>query len=64
MVSNEKILKLKEVTNIVGLSRSSVYTLVQRGDFPQPIKISVRSSGWLRSEIDQWIERRASSRVS
>lgn len=64
MASSEKILKLKEVVDIVGLSRSSVYTLIQRGEFPRPIKMSMRSSGWLRSEIETWIASRASSRVS
>lgn len=64
MTANEKILKLKEVSEIVALSRSSIYELVQKGDFPKPIKMSLRSSGWLLSEVEKWIELRASSRVS
>lgn len=64
MAGNEKILKLKQVIEIVGISRSSIYSLVQRGAFPKPIKISIRSSGWLLSEVERWIESRASSRIS
>ncbi|MBL1321302.1 MAG: AlpA family transcriptional regulator [Methylophaga sp.] len=55
---SEQILKLLEVTNTVSLSGSSVYRLVQDGKFPPPIKLSERSSGWLKSEIDQWLEER------
>lgn len=64
MASNEKILKLNQVIEIVGMSRSSIYLMVQRHDFPMPIKISVRSSGWLQSEVEQWIQARASARIS
>ena len=64
MESGERVLKLKEVIAIVGISRSSIYALVQRGDFPAPIKLSLRSCGWLKSEIDRWIQVKASSRVS
>ncbi len=62
MGNNEKILKIHQVVEIVGISRSSVYNMVQRNDFPQPVKLGMRSSGWLQSEIDGWIAARASLR--
>jgi prophage regulatory protein len=54
----EQIRKLLEIKNRVGLSGSSIYRLIQEGKFPPPIKLSERSSGWLESEIDQWLEER------
>jgi len=60
--NNEKILKIHQVVEIVGISRSSVYTMIQRNDFPKPLKLGSRSSGWLKSEVDAWIESRASLR--
>lgn len=55
---SEQILKLLEVKNTVGLSGSSIYRLVHLGTFPPPIKLSERSSGWLQSEINQWLKDR------
>lgn len=55
---SEQILKLLEVKNTVGLSGSSVYRLIQDGKFPPPIKLSERSSGWLKSEIEFWLQER------
>lgn len=55
---SEQILKLEEVKTTVGLSSSSIYRLIQSGKFPAPIKLSERSSGWLKSEVSQWIDNR------
>jgi hypothetical protein len=33
-----------------------------RGEFPKRIYLSARKFGWLRSEIEQWIEERAAAR--
>lgn len=62
MENNEKILRLKEVIAIVGLGRSSIYQQIKRGAFPTQIKLSTKSSGWLKSEIENWIEMRAALR--
>lgn len=53
-----QILKLSEVKLISGLSASSVYRGAANGTFPKPIKLSERSSGWIKSEIDQWLKER------
>jgi prophage regulatory protein len=49
------ILRLPQVKIRVGLSRSSIYSAVSQGKFPQPIKLGIRSIGWLDSEIDTWL---------
>ena len=54
----EQIIKLSELKDIVGLSRSSIYRMSSEGKFPKPIKLGERSSGWLQSEVEQWIEER------
>ena len=53
-----QILKLLGVKKKVGLSGSSIYRLIQEGKFPSQIILAERSSGWLESEIDQWLEER------
>ena len=60
---NLKIMKRKDVENVTGLSRSSVYAKMENGTFPKAIKLSERSVGWLESEIQGWLnERIAASR--
>jgi prophage regulatory protein len=54
----KKILRLKELTCIVGLSRSSIYRLVSLGMFPAPIKIGVSAVGWDSADIDSWLTER------
>ena len=52
-----RILRLKQVAEIVGLGRSSIYRKVQEGKFPPPIKLgNARASGWLSTEVYIWIE--------
>jgi len=56
-IQAEKILKIKDVISITSLSRASVYRLAadSRSNFPKPVKISVRASGWKLSSITQWL---------
>lgn len=56
------ILKLPDVINICRLSKTSIYDAIKKGEFPAQVKLSIRSSGWLRSEIDQWLESKKRAR--
>ena len=49
-----RFLRLKEVLAICGKSRSSVYDAIKKGGFPKPVKLSGRSSAWIKSEVEQW----------
>jgi len=53
-----QILKLTDIKIATGLSGSSIYRMAKAGTFPSPIKLGQRSSGWVGSEIDQWLEDR------
>ena len=53
-----KILRMPEVKQRIGLSRSLIYLMVGRGEFPRPIKIGARASGWVEAEIDAWLAER------
>lgn len=49
------ILRRKDVEKATGLPRSSIYELMDRNEFPRPIKLSSKSVGWIESEIQSWI---------
>jgi len=50
------ILRLPNVINRTGLSRSSIYLRMASNEFPASISLGGRAVGWLESDINQWIE--------
>jgi len=56
------IIRLPQVVSLTGLCKSSIYSLIVKGEFPKQIKLTSRSSGWLESEVDQWISDRVAER--
>ena len=53
-----QIRKIGEVEQIVKLDKTSIYRMAKQGTFPLPIKLGERSSGWIESEIQEWLEDR------
>jgi prophage regulatory protein len=51
-----KILRLKDVTAAVGLSRSSIYSRLAEGSFPRPVKLGARAVGWYQSDVQAWLD--------
>lgn len=60
----ERFLRLTEVKTRTGLSRSSIYFYMNKGDFPQSINISANCVAWIESEIDEWMQNLISQRKS
>ena len=50
-----KILRQKCASEITGLSKSTIYYLISKEQFPHPIKLSAGTVGWLESDIFDWI---------
>ena len=50
-----QILKAKEVSNLIKISTTQIYRLINKGDFPRPYQISERSVGWRLSDIAEWL---------
>lgn len=63
-----RILRLKQVVEYVGLSRSTIYDILdpnsKRYDptFPRQVKLSIASVGWVAGEIEIWIESKIAQR--
>jgi prophage regulatory protein len=65
MLNSKNIIRLPRTIEKTGLSRSTIYMLLKRGEFPPKIKLSPRAMGFLESEVDAWIAGRiAASRVA
>jgi len=56
----QSILRLPKVIEKTGLSRSSIYLMMSKDEFPKPIFLSEsgRSVGWLETRIQDWINER------
>ena len=52
----ESLLRLPEVEAVVGLKKSKIYSLLQEGQFPAPVKLGPRSVRWRASAILKWID--------
>ena len=56
-VPRKKVLGAAEVYEKTGLSRRTVYRLLQAGQFPAPFSLpGLRKRVWLESTIDAWID--------
>ena len=53
----ERIIRRRAVCELVGLSYSSVYRRVRRGEFPAPIALGSggQAIGWFEAEVREWL---------
>lgn len=54
--SYDRLLRFSEIRKMIGLSRSTIWRLEKLGRFPKSRKISERATGWLLSEINEWLQ--------
>lgn len=50
-----RILKAKEVAERTSISIPHIRRLSRDGKFPKPIPLTENRSGWLESDVDEWI---------
>jgi len=51
----QNFVRLRSVIERTGLSRSTIYNLMAAGQFPKPVKISVRCVAWPEEALQLWI---------
>ena len=52
----ETLLRRPDVETRTGLSRSTIYEWMKRGEFPQPVKLGARVVAWRESDVTAWLE--------
>ena len=55
VVPQGNLLRQVEVTARTGMSRSTMYAKIERGDFPEPLRLGSRFSRWREGDVDDWI---------
>ena len=51
-----RILRRTEVLFMTGLATSTLYEMMEKGEFPKPIKLGRRAVGWRERDIMGWVE--------
>lgn len=59
---SKQLLRLPQVRERVGLSKSELYRLVGLGRFPRPIPLGDRARAWDADEVETWITARIAAR--
>lgn len=54
----DRILRMRDVLDCTGLSKSTLYRIIRDGEFPKPVRITSQLVGWRASVIQEWIESR------
>ena len=54
----ERIIGERECDAITDLSRTTRWRLMQRGEFPQKVRISPNRTGWRLSSVLDWLAQR------
>ncbi|EIU6778015.1 AlpA family transcriptional regulator [Vibrio parahaemolyticus] len=50
-----RFLRLDEVREKTGLSKSAIYNQIKKGEFPVSVPIGSRTVAWLESDINEWL---------
>lgn len=58
---NNKLLRLKQVKETTGLSKSTIYSRIAEGTFPKQIPLGPRLVVWVESDIQNWISEQVSA---
>ena len=58
---SQRIIRLPEVIQKTGLSRSSIYLRMSKQEFPKSISIGDRAVGCIEDDINNWVDARISA---
>ena len=59
--AQERLMRRAEVLRVTGLSRTSMYRLIAKLDFPRPVSLSAKTVGWPASQVNAWIAARVAA---
>ena len=51
----ECLIRIREVCLLIGVSRSTIYRMVDDGSFPKPLELGPRFKAWQKKTVINWI---------
>jgi prophage regulatory protein len=58
-----QILRLRQLEEITGYKRSTIYKKIAEGTMPKPISLGGRSVGWYWHAVEAWLQSPATYRA-
>ena len=53
-----KLLKVNDLTELLGIGRATLSKWRKDGTFPDPVKLGTKMVAWREEDIDAWLESR------
>ncbi len=57
-----RFISMSETLDRVGFSKTHIYRLINKGEFPKPVPLGRFKVAFLETEVDQWMESRLAAR--
>ena len=58
-----RMLRIKDLTQLLGVGRSSIYRMMKIGDFPAPVRLGVHTTCWPETEVHAWLNTKAGRNI-
>ena len=58
-----RFVRPREVLEMIGVSRTTLWRMVQAGAFPPPVRITTRNNGFVLEAVEEWMKARTLGRA-
>jgi prophage regulatory protein len=58
-----RFVRPREVLEMIGVSRTTLWRMVQSGAFPPPVRITTRNNGFVLEAVEEWMKARTLGRA-
>ena len=59
-----KFVRTKDVLRMLGVSRTTLWRMVQAGEFPRPVVIAWRATGHVLEDVEAWMAARSQANAT
>jgi excisionase family DNA binding protein len=63
-IDSDRFIRLAEVCRLTGLSRSTIYNMLQAGQFPNSVRVGARAVRWRLAAVNAWLGGRERDELS
>jgi prophage regulatory protein len=57
-----KLIRMKQVREIISLSPTTIYRKIATGDFPKQLKLTDKTCAWVEQEVLDWVDAKIAQR--
>lgn len=57
-VKRDRLLKISDVESLTAIKKTTIYLLMNRGEFPRCVQVTPRTVAWAESAVLQWVQDR------